>query len=127
MNIEDRLKDLIIAKYGGIYPFAKAINIPNTTITTILKRGIHKAGIDNIIAICDALNISVDEIVQDRIVPATKSAVKPLPTDLELLMNYIKNNPQEITLDGIALSDSETNILLATVKSVIDIIKRTRQ
>ena len=127
MTIEDRLKAIIIDRYGSIFAFSKAVNLPNATIVTILKRGIHKANIDNIIVICNALDLSVDEIVQDRIAPATKNKVKPLPTDLEMLTDYIKRNPQEITLDGIALSDSETDILLATVKSVIDIIKRTRQ
>ena len=40
MNIEERLKQLILSKYKSIRAFTKEVNIPYSTVDTMLKRGI---------------------------------------------------------------------------------------
>lgn len=67
MTIEERLKNLIIERYGSVRAFTLKIKMPYSTIDTIFKRGIGKAGIDNIIRICRELSISVDELSEGRI------------------------------------------------------------
>lgn len=68
MTIEDRLKELILSKYKSIREFTTDIDIPYSTLDTILKRGIRKANVDNIIKICESLNISADSLANGEIV-----------------------------------------------------------
>lgn len=66
---EDKLKEYILTKYKSIREFTVAVNMPYSTIDSIFKRGIRKASIDNIIKICDFLNISVDALIEGIIEP----------------------------------------------------------
>ena len=69
MKVEEKLKDLIIEQYGSISEFSSKISMPNSTLVSVLKRGIHNSSVTNIIKICKALGISTDELAHDRIVP----------------------------------------------------------
>lgn len=42
--------------------FAEKAGIPYTTLYSILERGVGKASVDNVIKICKALGISVEEM-----------------------------------------------------------------
>lgn len=64
---ENKLKDYILSKYKSIREFTVAIDMPYSTIDSIFKRGIRKASVDNIIKICDFLNISTDALVTGEI------------------------------------------------------------
>lgn len=55
------MKKMITAKYVSIRQFANEISIPYTTLQSIFKRGL-KAGIQNIIKICQALNIDINAL-----------------------------------------------------------------
>ena len=66
-TIEDSLKDLILTRYKSIREFTTAIEMPYSTMDTILKRGLNKASIGNVIKICRALDISTDELANGRI------------------------------------------------------------
>ena len=64
--MEEELKKLIIEKYGSIRKFAINIDIPYTTIDSILKRGIDNSNVSNVIKICKALNISLDQSLNEN-------------------------------------------------------------
>jgi repressor LexA len=64
--MEEELKKLIIEKYGSIRKFAIKIDIPYTTIDSILKRGIDNSNVSNVIKICKALNISLDQSLNEN-------------------------------------------------------------
>lgn len=64
---EDKLKDYILTKYKSIREFSLSIDMPYSTIDSIFKRGVRKASVDNIIKICDFLNISTDSLIAGRI------------------------------------------------------------
>ena len=66
-SIEEKLKDIIIKNYNTVKEFAAKINIPYTTMDSILKRGVEKANVLNIIKICDALNIEADALANGKI------------------------------------------------------------
>ena len=68
-GIEHELKELILSQYKSIREFSNIIGIPYTTLDGILKRGIDKAGISNIIKICSHFKISTDKLAQGKIVP----------------------------------------------------------
>ena len=54
-NVENELKELILDRYGNLSEFCKKIDLPWTTLDSILKRGVDKANIKNIIKITSEL------------------------------------------------------------------------
>lgn len=71
MTIEQELKEYIYEHYGNLREFCKTFDLTYTTIDTILKRGINRAGINNVAAMCSALGISLDALTEGRIEKAT--------------------------------------------------------
>ncbi len=68
--LENKLKELIIEKFGSVRQFSFKINIPYTTVDSILKRGLDNSNVGNVIKICKALDISIDNLLDDKeIVP----------------------------------------------------------
>jgi len=59
---EEIISKLIDEKFKSKRQFAEYINIPPTTLQSILKRGIGKASIDNVISICKGLGITIDDL-----------------------------------------------------------------
>lgn len=62
--LEEKIKELIIEKYGSVRQFALKIDVPYTTIDSILKRGIDNSNVSNVIKMCKALGISVDKSIE---------------------------------------------------------------
>ncbi|EHK2388352.1 helix-turn-helix transcriptional regulator [Clostridium perfringens] len=59
MNKTEKLKHIILSKYNSIREFSKIVEIPSTTLTSALDKGIGGMAVDRIIKICDVLNIDV--------------------------------------------------------------------
>ncbi len=101
--VEEKLKDLIIEKYNSVKSFALSIGIPYTTLDSILKRGIDKANVLNIIKICNALGIDVDELSNGQIKPKLKGTEPPISSDtidVTKLKNYVPYNPVKVPFLG---------------------------
>lgn len=64
--LEEKLKAIIIEKYGSVRQFALTIDIPYTTVDSILKRGIDNSNVGNVIRMCKALDISIDGLLDNR-------------------------------------------------------------
>lgn len=64
--LEEKLKNIIIDKYGSIRQFAIKIDIPYTTVDSILKRGIDNSNVGNVIKMCKALNLSIDKLLDNK-------------------------------------------------------------
>jgi len=69
MTIEEELKELIIKHAGSVNRFATLCGVPYSTLATLFVRGINKANISTLIAICKELRISADELANGRITP----------------------------------------------------------
>lgn len=54
---EQQVKTLIIERYGSIHAFSDFVDIPNSTVVSILERGFLNSKLKNVFAICKALNI----------------------------------------------------------------------
>lgn len=67
MSVELELKDLILERYKSLREFAIKIDMPYSTMDTILKRGVDKANVYNIIKICKELNIDTEALGEGRI------------------------------------------------------------
>lgn len=65
MTREEFLKQLIVKKFGNVKSFSDYIDVPYTTIRSILERGVGKAGIDNVLKICKGLNINPDQLTEE--------------------------------------------------------------
>ena len=62
MNREQKLRNIILDKYISLRKFANAAEIPYSTLTTILERGIAGTSFDTIIKICQTLEIDPEKI-----------------------------------------------------------------
>ena len=91
MTIEQELKALIVKRYGSAKNFALEINMPNSTLDNIFRRGVLNSSVTNIIKICNALEISADELADGKIVSRSASAVwasSLTPGETDAIINY---------------------------------------
>ena len=67
-SVEYELKELILERYGNLSEFCKKIDLPWTMLDSILKRGVSKANIKNILKITTELGIDVECLANGQIV-----------------------------------------------------------
>ena len=131
MTIEERLKELILSKYGTVKDFANLTDLPYGTVDTILRRGIHKASVTNIIKICQTLGISTDELAKEKIVSIDKKTInRSHMTEMLDIVVYAKRNINDfsdLTIDGKKMTKSEIEMLIDAVDVTIRFIKRSRE
>ena len=63
MTNEEVLKRIIEEKYQNVKVFSEKINIPYTTIRSILERGLLNAKVENVIRIADELNMRAEDML----------------------------------------------------------------
>lgn len=69
MEVESKLRDLILKRYKSLREFTIRYDIPYSTLNSILQPGgINKASIQNVFKICKALGISSDALAQGEII-----------------------------------------------------------
>lgn len=62
MKRSEVLKRLISETGLSMRAFAEKAGIPNTTLHSMLERGIGNASVDNVIKVCKALDIKVEQL-----------------------------------------------------------------
>ncbi len=62
MTREDFIKTKIASKGYTLKDFAKLIQMPYTTLLSILNGSIGGAGLDNVLKICRALSIKIEDL-----------------------------------------------------------------
>lgn len=67
MTIEEQVKQLILSKYKSIRAFTQEINIPYSTIDTVLKRGIGGTSVTTVLKVCNSLGIDADALTDNKI------------------------------------------------------------
>lgn len=77
--LEIELKEMIINRYGSLAKFASEIDMSWTTLDSILKRGILKANIVNVLKITGELGIDTEKLSEGQIVhiPSHEHTEKP--------------------------------------------------
>ena len=98
MQAEERIKELIIAKYGNVRAFATESGISYTTVRSILERGIMNAKAENVFKICHLLGISPDTVADWGI------SNEQQPTNAHDIDNIIDN---AMMFDGKPLSEDD--------------------
>lgn len=70
--LEQKLKDYILSRYKSIREFGLNIEMPYSTIDTILKHRINKASVENVLKIGQSLEISADALADGEIIEAAQ-------------------------------------------------------
>ena len=92
-TIENKLKELILTRNKSLREFTLKIGMPYSTFDTILKRGVDKANIINILKICNELNISADKLANGIIeFNNIEKNINLSKEETTLLENYNKLN-----------------------------------
>lgn len=63
MTKEKDLKYLMEKKSGSVKAFSTEIGLAYTTVRSILERGVFNAKVENVIKICNGLNIRPEDIM----------------------------------------------------------------
>lgn len=66
-ELEANLKALIIQEYGSLKKFTEIINMPWTTLNSILKRGVANSNITNVLKITRELGLDAEKLVDGQI------------------------------------------------------------
>lgn len=125
MTIEQKLRELILEKHGTVVAFGKHIGLSSSTIYSILSRGLNNASIQNVLKICDGLDISADALAEGKILPRDQytpsiDLADWLSAERLHLMNV------NITLDGKPLTESERLALWDSLSLSAEFIRRQR-
>ncbi|WP_337767116.1 hypothetical protein [Gemmiger formicilis] len=91
MSVEQELKGFIVARYGTVKDFAISIDMPPSTLDGVLKRGVGKANISNVIKICHALNISCDALAYGHIEPCDNAPSTATPKQHTLRSDLLQS------------------------------------
>lgn len=126
MTVEQQLKEMIIYKYGNVLEFSKAIDMPNTTLASIISRGIHTANVANIIKICKKLGISVDELANDRITPIDEKELKSPNRidDIERIARLLAYQNLCVHEMNDHIDDEDRQTIIIANKVAVEMIKR---
>ena len=81
--LENKLKELIIEKYGSVRSFSLKIGVPYTTVDSILKRGLDNSNVGNVIKMCKALNLSIDNLLDNKEIISNLSLDNVTPIDID--------------------------------------------
>ena len=67
-ELEANIKSLIIERYGSLKKFSETIDMPWTTLDSILKRGMANSNITNVLKITRKLGLDAEKIVDGEII-----------------------------------------------------------
>lgn len=73
--LESNLKQIIITNYGSLKKFSEKINMPWTTLDSILKRGVANSNISNVLKITKELNLDAEKLVDGEIVSSLPTTI----------------------------------------------------
>ena len=106
MTSTEKLEKYIKRKYNSFREFTIAIDMPYTTLYSILKRGIENSSVANINKVCSALNINLTDLINEEISPCQTTSISNNESIIEIaetllvhkftLSNGKKLNPTEI-------------------------------
>lgn len=121
MTVEERLQELILARYRSLREFCLIIDMSPSTLDSMLKRGLDRATISNVIKVCNELHISIDELANGRII-STVSIVTPDSRDVDNILRILRGDiltRDDLTLNGQALTDVDRIALSNLLDAVI--------
>ena len=67
-DIETKIREMIIEKYGSLKKFCEIIEMPWSTLDSILKRGIANSNITNVMKITKELGVDTENLASGIII-----------------------------------------------------------
>lgn len=128
MTTEDKLKDFILTKYKSLREFTQEINMPYSTMTTILKRGIDNSNVQNIIKICQALKIKADDLAEGNIVPIERHNTDSVRIEdilFELTQKLL--NTDNLTIEDKPATKEDVYLIISTLDTAMEIRKKQQE
>ena len=125
MTIEEKLREMILTKYGTVVAFGKRIGLSSSTLYSILSRGVSNASAQNVLKICEALEISADALAEGLIKPRDQY-VPAIDINDWLYAERIHLMNVNITIDGTPLTDAQRLALWDSLRMSADFIRRNR-
>ena len=102
-------------------------NLNYANVDSILRRGIKNATWTNVKALCAALEISADELADEKIIPIERN--KRI-NDIDKIIQITKMNIKEcsdLNIDGKPITENEIEMLFNGIDISIGIIKGNRK
>ncbi|MGD6872980.1 helix-turn-helix domain-containing protein [Sutcliffiella horikoshii] len=131
--LEQLIKETGLSKKA----FAESINLPPTTLRSMLDRGIGNASVDNVIKVCKGLNISTDILEQmaEGTYEPTKKNLPDLNTrderdiqkELQRMIEGLESNSGYAAFDGQTLEDmdeEDKELLISSLENSLRLAKR---
>jgi len=109
---EDYIKQLISDKGFSVKTFAKKIEIPYSTLRSMLKGSIGGAAVDSVIKICAGLGISINDLQNCN---AVKLPFETSDKEKKLIIAYRNSPEMQPAVDR--LLGMEDEVLIPTVKA----------
>ena len=69
-ELPDRLRRRMKKKSGSVHKFAQELDLPYSTLQSVLQRGPHKSSFETVARICEALEIDMYTLYCGHILPA---------------------------------------------------------
>ncbi len=116
--LEASLKELIIERYGNLKRFCVIIDMPWTTLDSILKRGVANSNISNVLKITKELGIDAEKLVDGEIVQVSH------PTPLDMSNEF---DSKQSTIAAHFDGDEYTEEELEDIKAYAEFVKNRRK
>lgn len=74
---ENHIKEIIVNRYGSLKKFCELIDMPWTTLDSILKRGFANSNITNVMKISHELKVDTESLASGKIIHPIERADSP--------------------------------------------------
>ncbi len=122
---EKYLKTLIQTQYPSIRSFSEHINMPYSTLTSILKN-VGGASVDNVIKICKGLGISTDQLEkleeQNQLSPKDE---KEINEKIESILSDMDSTTGLAAYGGTIDSEDDIELIKNSLEQALKLAKRT--
>lgn len=121
---EKYLKTLIQTQYPSIRSFSEHINMPYSTLTSILKN-VGGASVDNVIKICKGLGISTDQLEkleeQNQLSPKDE---KEINEKIESILSDMDSTTGLAAYGGTIDSEDDVELIKSSLEQALRLAKR---
>lgn len=105
---EKELRELIERRYGSVRQFSIEIDMPASTINSILKRGIANSNVENVLKICSALGIRPE--IFSSLIENTDDKYKEIVSIYEKLDQTRQEKVLNFASDQLAEQEQENTV-----------------
>ncbi len=113
---ELQLKKIIIDKYGSLKKFCEKIDMPWTTLDSILKRGVTNSNITNVMKITRELQVDTESLASGLIVNSQSIKEVTIKKNLTTLMPKILEYYEQ-------LNDTGKHVATERVKELTEVAR----